>query len=279
MNIFLSYRRDDSAGHAGRLTDALEAAFGDDAVFQDVEAIAPGTDFMEAIDKAIGGCQAVLVLIGPDWIGARDDDGNRRLDNGTDFVRLEVTRALERGIRVVPVLVGGAKMPGQVELPPPLRPLARLHAFELSDARWAYDTGQLIEALGGRRASPPSRRRILQIAGVVVAVDAIALGAWLLLRDPPSVGGRWNLPNGSYWIVTQSGRDLTIEETHYDSREIWKRGRGRIEPPAIRYELDYVFERGVSEKGVLELSDDRQVLRGEAALVPSGQKTAVTLAR
>ncbi len=279
MNIFLSYRRDDSAGHAGRLTDVLEAALGDDAVFQDVEAIAPGTDFVDAIDKAIGRCQAVLVLIGPDWIGARDAQGNRRLDSDSDFVRMEIVRALERGIRVVPVLVGGAKMPSQVELPPPLRPLARLQAFEISDARWAFDTSQLITALGGRRSAPVSRRRVLQIAGAVVAVDAIALGTWLLLRDPPEVGGRWNLPSGSYWVVTRTGSDLAIEETHYDSKEVWKRGHGRFEPPAVHYELQYVFEKGAAEKGRLELSDDRKVLRGEAEQIPSGSRAIVTLTR
>jgi hypothetical protein len=279
MNIFLSYRRDDSAGHAGRLTDVLEAALGDEAVFQDVEAIAPGTDFVDAIDKAIGRCQAVLVLIGPDWIGARDAQGNRRLDSDSDFVRLEIVRALERGIRVVPVLVGGAKMPSQVELPPPLRPLARLQAFEISDGRWAYDTGQLITALGGRRAALVSRRRVLQIAGVVVAVDAIALGTWLLLRDPPEVGGRWNLPSGSYWVVTRTGSDLAIEETHYDSKEVWKRGHGRFEPPTVHYELQYVFEKGATEKGRLELSDDRKVFRGEAEQMPSGSRAVVTLTR
>jgi hypothetical protein len=279
MNIFLSYRRDDSAGHAGRLTDVLEAAFGKDAVFQDVEAIAPGTDFVDAIDKAIGRCQAVLALIGPDWIGARDTHGNRRLDSDSDFVRMEIVRALERGIRVVPVLVGGAKMPSQVELPPPLRPLARLQAFEISDGRWAYDAGQLVTALGGRQSAPASRRRVLQIAGLVVAVDAIALGAWLVMRDPPTVGGRWNLPSGSYWIVTQTGSELAIEETHHDSREVWKRGRGSLEPPAIHYELQYVFEKGAAEKGRLELSDDGKVLRGEAEQMPSGSRAVVTLTR
>lgn len=279
MQVFLSYRRDDAAGHAGRLTDALEAVLGDDAVFQDVEAIAPGKDFIAEIDAALARSQALLVVIGPRWLDARDAGGERRLDDPQDFVRLEITRALERGIRVLPVLVGGAKMPGLADLPAVLQPLARLQAFELSDARWSYDTDRILSALGAKRPAPPGRRRVLRIAAIVLAIDAAAIGAWLLLRDRPDVGGTWRLPSGSTWVITRQGDALAIEETHYESREVWKRGTGRISGHMLEYELRYVFERDARERGRVDLSDDGRVLRGEAEQLPGGRREPITLTR
>lgn len=279
MQVFLSYRRDDAAGHAGRLTDALEATLGDAAVFQDVEAIAPGKDFAAEIDAALARSEALLVVIGPRWLDARTADGERRLDDPEDFVRLEITRALERGIRVLPVLVGGARMPGIADLPSVLQPLARLQAFELSDARWSYDTDRILAALGAKRPAPPGRRRVLRIAGVVLAIDAAAIGAWLLLRDRPDVGGAWRLPSGSTWVVARQGEAFAIEETHYESREVWKRGTGRLSGRTLEYELRYVFERDTRERGRVELSDDARVLRGEAEQLPGGRREPITLTR
>ena len=145
--IFVSYRREDARGDAGRLTDNLKAQFGGKQIFRDVEAIEAGMDFVDAINKAVGSSAALLAVIGPMWLNVTGRDGRRRIDDPNDFVRLEIGAALSRNIRVIPVLVGGATMPKAEELPVPLESFARRQAHELSDARWDYDVSQLIETL------------------------------------------------------------------------------------------------------------------------------------
>jgi TIR domain-containing protein len=145
--VFISYRREDSAGHAGRLYDALATRFGDDNVFMDVE-LAPGIDFVERITTVVGACRSLLVVIGPDWAAAPPGGGASRLEDPGDFVRLEVETALARDdLTVIPLLVAGARMPRPEQLPPSLRALTRRNALELSDLRWRYDVGRLEEAL------------------------------------------------------------------------------------------------------------------------------------
>jgi formylglycine-generating enzyme required for sulfatase activity len=144
--IFICYRRDDSAGHAGRLYDQLAAHFGDEQIFMDIDHVEPGEDFVRVIEEAVGSCEILIALIGRSWLTSRDETG-RRLDNPNDFVRLEIAAALARGVRVIPVLVQGAQMPRPQDLPDDLSTLARRHALELSDIRWRQDVNQLISAL------------------------------------------------------------------------------------------------------------------------------------
>jgi hypothetical protein len=164
--IFISYRREDAAGHAGRLFDRLKARFGKSAVFMDVEGIDAGIDFVETIDDAVSTCDVLLAVIGRGWLDARDDHGARRLDNPQDFVRLETGAALSRRIRVIPVLVEGVAMPPADALPEALQALARRQAVELRDSRWEADVENLIQKLeqalaggaekpGSAPASPP----------------------------------------------------------------------------------------------------------------------------
>ena len=145
--IFLSYRREESAGHAGRIYDRLREKFGKNRVFMDVSAIEPGVDFMEAIDRAVGSCAVLLVVIGRSWLECTNSTGRRRLDDPKDFIRLEVGTALRRTIRVIPVLVQGAEMPGEEALPEELKLLARRNAIEINDTHWDSDLNQLVETL------------------------------------------------------------------------------------------------------------------------------------
>ena len=119
--IFLSYRRDDSADAAGRLHDRLDAHFGNDAVFMDVDRIPFGVDFRKHLDEAVGQCDILLAVIGEDWLDVRHPEGpragQRRLDDPADFVRIEIVSALAREIPDVPVLVGRARMPSEAEFP------------------------------------------------------------------------------------------------------------------------------------------------------------------
>jgi formylglycine-generating enzyme required for sulfatase activity len=144
--IFISYRRDDSGGWAGRLSDRLCQHFGRDNVFMDIDTIEPGLDFVEAIEQAVGSCDALIALIGKQWLTITDDAG-RRLDNPEDSVRLEIAAALARNIRVIPALVEGARMPRSTDLPDVLSRLARRNAIEISDTRFHYDVDRLIEVL------------------------------------------------------------------------------------------------------------------------------------
>ena len=145
--IFISYRREDTAGHAGRIFDRLQETFGRDKIFMDVAAIEPGVDFVEAIDRAVGSCDVLLVIIGKQWLSCHDAAGKNRLDDPKDFIRLETAAALRRNIRVIPVLVQGATMPGEDELPDDLKKLARRQATEISDSHWDASFEQLIETL------------------------------------------------------------------------------------------------------------------------------------
>ena len=153
--IFISYRRDDSAGYAGRLYDRLAAHFGVERVFMDVEGIEPGLDFVVAIEEAVGSCRVLIAVIGDEWTTAADAAGRRRLDDPNDFIRLETGAALQRGIRVVPVLVGGAVMPQFADLPDELKALTRRQAIEINHKQWEASTGELIRTLERILKVPP----------------------------------------------------------------------------------------------------------------------------
>jgi TIR domain len=152
--IFISYRRVDSRTYSGRFFDRLSHHFGSDRVFMDVEGgIARGDDFAKTIESAVASVAAMVVVIGRQWLTCSDAGGGRRLDNPDDWVREEITIALNRGILLLPVLVDGASMPTERELPQALQALARRQASEISDSRWDYDVGEIIKAL--ERVVPP----------------------------------------------------------------------------------------------------------------------------
>ena len=151
--IFISYRRDDTEGEAGRLFDDLVRTFGDNSVFMDVAGINPGIDFRKAIDDNVATCGVLLAMIGPGWATITGSSGARRLDDPNDFVRLEVASALARNIAVIPVLVHDAKMPHPDELPDNLKDLAYRNSVEITHARWNSDVQLLTKALGQYVAS------------------------------------------------------------------------------------------------------------------------------
>jgi formylglycine-generating enzyme required for sulfatase activity len=132
--IFISYRRDDSAGMAGRIYDWLEARFGRDNLFMDVDAIPFGVDFREHLHNAVGQCDVLLAVIGRNWVGPTPE-GTRRLDDPKDFVRIEIEAALARNIFIIPVLVDQMRMPAETELPSSLASLAYRNASEVAHGR------------------------------------------------------------------------------------------------------------------------------------------------
>jgi hypothetical protein len=145
--IFISYRRDESAYPAGWLYDRLADHYDGGQVFKDVDSIKLGDDFVEVITRAVGSCDVLLALIGEQWLTITDAQGRRRLDDSNDFVRLEIEAALARNVRIIPILVDGARMPTTEELPDSLARLARRQALELSPSRFDFDTGRLLRVL------------------------------------------------------------------------------------------------------------------------------------
>jgi glycerophosphoryl diester phosphodiesterase len=153
--IFISYRRQETSWPARQLYEVLVGRFGAESVFKDVDDIEPGDDFVERITEAVASCDVLLALIGNQWITMTDGQGRRRLDNPDDFVRLELTAALSRGVRVVPILVDGATMPKSEQLPPDLVPLTRRQAVEISAV--GFNTDRLLVTLAatlGSRQQP-----------------------------------------------------------------------------------------------------------------------------
>ena len=199
MKIFISYRRDDTAGRAGRLFDLLATRFGARNVFQDVTAIEPGTDFTQRVDEAIAQCDATLVVIGSDWLSMSGPDGTRRLDEPDDYVRREVGAALAAGVRVVPVLVDRAELPAPEDLPEALRPLAQRQAVALRDATWHQDVDALVRRLEGEELLDTPRRRGLGrrwplVAGAAGVLAVAVLVGWTLLGDDDNDNGADSLP-------------------------------------------------------------------------------------
>ena len=144
--IFISYRRSDSSGYVGRIREAFARKFKKQEVFLDLE-IGPGTNFVDAIHRALSASSVLLVILGPDWLRTVDANGHSRLSDPEDYVRLEIQGAIDQGLRVIPVLVGGARMPSSDELPEGLKDFAKFQAFELSNTRWDYDLARLVAVI------------------------------------------------------------------------------------------------------------------------------------
>jgi hypothetical protein len=188
--IFISYRRDESTGYAGRIHEGLARVYGTDSVFMDMDDIDPGADFVRAIEDQISACDVLLVLIGNQWLTVQNA-GKRRIDDPNDFVHVEISRALARDIRIIPVLLNNARMPAERDLPDAIKNLCRHQAIPLSEERWDYDFGKLVEALSARSGIWGSRRKIIALLAGGAAFAVIPAGWWATRSEPPVVSGRW----------------------------------------------------------------------------------------
>jgi hypothetical protein len=175
--VFISYRREDSSGYAGRLFDILSIHFGKENTYMDLDTIKGGDNFVTVIEDKVGQCDALLAVIGERWLTITGDNGIRRLDMEHDFVRLEIVKALERGVRVIPVLVGGGRMPHQPDLPEDLRPLALRQAMDLRDAHFHTDADQLMDLLKQTVPSITSRPRKVRSNRLAAAVSSVVVVA------------------------------------------------------------------------------------------------------
>ncbi|MCU7930473.1 MAG: toll/interleukin-1 receptor domain-containing protein [Candidatus Thiodiazotropha sp. (ex Codakia rugifera)] len=145
--IFVSYRRDDSQGFAGRLADDLSQILGPDRVFRDIE-IPLGSDFTDVLQRAVAACDILLVVIGRHWSADSEQGYRSRLFEPTDWVRTEIEAAFVQKKHVIPILVGGADMPGPETLPHSIEQLSRQQAATLTDRHWSNEVANLADHLG-----------------------------------------------------------------------------------------------------------------------------------
>jgi carbon monoxide dehydrogenase subunit G len=145
--VFLCYRRQDTQGFARGIFQSLAGKYGQEQVFRDIDGTPAGVRFSTWIETKVGQCNVMIVLIGDAWSSAKDQHGQRRLDLRKDWVRQEIEVALRRGIPIIPVRVQGAPMPSEDELPPSIADLTGFQSAEVTDSRWDFDVGVLIQAI------------------------------------------------------------------------------------------------------------------------------------
>jgi TIR domain/YARHG domain len=220
-DIFISYRRDDSAGTTGRIYDRLVRAFPREKVFMDVDAAMHGLDFVRVLNHKLAACDVVAVVIGPRWLDAADSSGQRRLDNPHDFIRIEVGAALKRGIPVIPVLVDDAELPDEMALPPDLKGLSRRHAVEIRNTRFNSDAELLVEAMSQRLGFINRNKKWLWGAAAaclaLVAVGVVTLHS--LTTTPGDATAKTDNDNKSRDLSEQTDRSPPAEQPRQASEQ------------------------------------------------------------
>ena len=262
--VFISYRREDSAAYAGRLFDTLSSEFGAANTFMDVDDIKGGDNFTTVIDRSLDSSDALLAVIGPRWLSVTEQSGGRRLDNPSDFVRVEIAKALQRGIRVIPVLVGGAILPNSKDLPTDLQALCERQAMEVRDTHFHADVKDLTDVLhstlhsGGSQPEQAGRKRL--IPALLIAAVAILAMAWLLLahrQKPP-------LPDRSASGIAQR----TATSSQAAGTEINGSAKASANV-AGEWEATVKYDWGDTYKELFDFEVDGQELSGTAGFLGS----------
>jgi hypothetical protein len=243
-DVFISYRREDSSGYAGRLYDQVSSHFGQEHVFMDVADLEPGSDFVETIEKKVSTCDALIALIGKNWLTIKDEQNRIRISKPGDFVSVEIAAALSRNIEVIPVLVGGAKMPVQRELPESLQSLSRRQALELSDVHFTRDVADLVEALkrpAGSRVARSSRWLKLTLAGSVGAISLLAAGIGIWTWQNPSHSREPVRAPGSSVPNTKAASPADPSNIS-DNADISGNWRAVVQKGDVKYEIYFTFQ-------------------------------------
>jgi len=185
------------------------AHFSPSQVFMDIDGIAPGVDFVDAIDQAVSSCDVFLVVIGRSWATIADDEGERRLDNPEDFIRLEIKTALDHDVRLIPVVVQHAAMPRSDQLPEDIVRLVRHNALELSDLRWDFDVNRLIDAIETPTGKAPALATAERPTVLRSEEDVLAD---LVVVSGPMAGARYGLAPGEYVVGRSSQCDISLSD-------------------------------------------------------------------
>ncbi|MGR8981554.1 MAG: toll/interleukin-1 receptor domain-containing protein [Gammaproteobacteria bacterium] len=290
--FFISYRRSDSTGYAGRLVSSLESRVGPEKVFRDVEDIKPGDDFVEAIERNLKEAGVFLVIIGKDWLESRDGRNRRRLDNPKDYVRLEIETALRLGGLVIPVLVGGALMPDEESLPEAMSALAKRQAIEISDSRWEQDVERLLEAAGQSASFTPDKVTIRtrvpasakqhRPAFILLGMSALAVlllfMAWHYFKVP-DISGNWYFERGDFLLIRQDGDHFAVERTDPAMQTTYEKGNGIIKGRRLEFDLEPVYSQQYRLRGELEMAWDGESMKGRLQDVLSDEAREVAVTR
>jgi hypothetical protein len=257
-NIFISYRREDSGGHAGRLCDRLTARFGKARVFMDLQDIAPGQNFAQSIDETIATCDCVVAVIGPRWLEAIQ----RRAPGGEDFVQHEIAAALRRDITVIPVLVGGARMPAADQLPPVMSGLRYRNALAVRDERFDDDVARLGDAIraygvGDDAGLPQGAQALEGDWSAEMQKDgqpSFRIGLTFVVAGE-SIAGMVRYPTGDAPILDArlAGRVLTFHTSHvpqFESTPAVIRYQAEVGADEIRFTTtdNYGIRKGVARR-------------------------------
>jgi formylglycine-generating enzyme required for sulfatase activity len=234
--IFISYRRADSAGWVTAIYKELIEHFDPQDIFRDITTIDYGVDFVETIEQAVQQCDVLLAIIGPQWQTITDQSGKRRrLENPNDFVRLEIVTALNRNVRVIPVLVGGAIMPYENEMPDDLRALCRRNALEIGDRDFDHHMQQLIGVLqriektpvSVPKLVPPNMKNILPIPfeWIEISAGAVVLEDASRMEPPGTKGGEYHVPIFAIaqYPITNAQYNVFVDDTNgYKASNWWE---------------------------------------------------------
>jgi tripartite-type tricarboxylate transporter receptor subunit TctC len=225
--VFLSYRREDSTAYAIAVHDRFMRRWGADRVFWDIDSIRPGDDFGSTIDDTLAQCCVIVTLIGTRWLDVTDDTGRRRLDDPSDFHRLELERALERQVRIIPALVGGARMPRADQLPESLKALARRNAVDISDTRFNFDVERLARAVDAEIARTDASTSVLD-SGQPARRDTATLGREPRSATKAGAKQRWILQprRRHYWMSLAALGSVVVLTT------LWYRAESPAPVPA-----------------------------------------------
>lgn len=240
--IFICYRRDDAGAFAGWVHAHLAARFGPDRVFLDVVGIDPGEQFQQTIQTRIGGCGAALVLIGRNWLNVRNEHDQLRLQDPDDLVRFEIASALEKGLRIIPILVDGAKLPRRDQLHENIQPLLDFNGIDVQQTNFYQSLDSIIRKL---QSETVFRKKLVWPIGVFAVLFAVvfAAGFWLFgLRNSPhpvpprpdetAIRPKSELPEKTR-IIPEPPRTRTVE-----GDQLWASISGSNEPEDFKRYLD-----------------------------------------
>lgn len=264
--IFISYRRDDTEGQAGRLFQDLSDVFGPEMVFMDVAGIQPGIDFRRAIEQQTASCGVLLALIGRTWLTVTHADGKRRLDDVNDVVRFETASALRRDIPVIPVLLQGSRMPRPEDLPDDLKELAFRNSVEITHARWDSDVHLLIKALQSFVPRPESTPT--QGASRAHDIPEIPLAATESSAAGRSIHGKgkWGVIAAALaFLIVIGGGWMAYERWQSDQRE--RAARLAAEQRIARDEAaaKVVADKAAAERNEIERAQSLKIAAAEKA--------------
>lgn len=267
--IFISYRRHDSAYLAATLSDKLQEHFGTNSVFFDVDNIPLGVDFREYIGNAVGQCDVLLVIMGDQWMGPADSQGKRRIDDPSDYVRIEIESALKRNIPVIPVLVDDATMPSPADLPPSLGSISFRNAAEIRAGRdFRQHIEQLIRGLEQIIGTGPAKVSVQtdkqpgssKVAGAVVEQPAPprdTAGSRREAIEPASQSNESEKPEKTFDEILKSALLKEIREIQDDYPDSYTQVYiGEAIPPGKLANALSAYAPGVSAKEVLFLFDN-----------------------